>query len=403
MWGIAARISGGFTRDHSLGMIMAQMTPPPPSRDLARITLAVLFLGLMIAADLWVLQPFITATLWATMVVVATWPLMLALQRRLRGRRWLAVTVMTGAMLLLFVGPLALAVITIVNYADDMARWAQVAVRTGVPPLPEWVGQIPLVGPRLLRQWQQLAAASHEELAAQAAPYVRRVMQWLAGQAGGFGLLLLHFLLTVVITAILYTTGETAAGGVRRFGRRLAGDRGDASVVLAAQAIRAVALGVVVTAIVQSAAAGIGLAMSGIPYASVLTAIIFILCIAQMGPLLVLAPAVGWLYWSGDAVWGSVLLVWTLLVGPLDNVLRPLLIKRGADLPLLLIFAGVLGGLIGFGIIGLFVGPVILAVTYRLLESWIADIDRQPGEGAVSAHAAAVEPSSPPGNPPAGD
>ena len=115
MWGIAARISGGFTRDHSLGMIMAQMTPPPPSRDLARITLAVLFLGLMIAADLWVLQPFITATLWATMVVVATWPLMLALQRRLGGRRWLAVTVMTGAMLLVFFVPLVLAVTTIVR------------------------------------------------------------------------------------------------------------------------------------------------------------------------------------------------------------------------------------------------------------------------------------------------
>ena len=135
------------------------------------------------------------------------------------------------------------------------------------------------------------------------------------------------------------------------------------------------ALGVVVTAIVQSTAAGIGLAVSGIPYVTVLTAVIFMLCIAQLGPILVLAPAVGWLYWSGDPVWGTVLLVWTVIVGALDNVLRPILIKRGADLPLLLIFAGVIGGLVSFGIIGLFVGPVILAVTYRLLESWVADID----------------------------
>jgi predicted PurR-regulated permease PerM len=225
---------------------------------------------------------------------------------------------------------------------------------------------------------------------------------WLAGQAGDFGLLLLHFLLTVLITAILYTTGETAARGVRRFARRLAGDRGDDAVLLAGQAIRAVALGVVVTALVQSAAAGIGLAVVGIPYAMVLTAIILILCIAQLGPLLVLAPAVGWLYWSGDAVWGSVLLVWTLLVGALDNVLRPILIKRGADLPLLLIFAGVIGGLVSFGVIGLFVGPVILAVTYRLLESWIADIDQQPGEGAASTPAAAEKPSREAGNRPTG-
>jgi predicted PurR-regulated permease PerM len=203
----------------------------------------------------------------------------------------------------------------------------------------------------------------------------------------------------VVITAILYMTGETAARGVRRFARRLAADRGDDAVVLAGQAIRAVALGVVVTALVQTAAAGAGLAIAGIPYAAVLTAIILILCIAQLGPILVLAPAVGWLYWSGDAVWGSVLLVWTVLVGALDNVLRPMLIKRGADLPLLLIFAGVLGGLISFGVIGLFVGPVILGVTYRLLESWIADIDRPSGAGAGPAPGTAATPSGAPEGP----
>jgi predicted PurR-regulated permease PerM len=314
--------------------------------------------------------------------------MMLALQSCLGGRRWLAVALMTGAMLFLLVVPLALAISTIVDYADDIVGWAKAAVSTGVPPPPEWVGQIPLVGSKLVRQWQQLAATGHEELAVQAAPYARTVVQWVAGRAGDFGALLVHFLLTVLITAFLYTTGETAASGVRRFARRLAGNRGDDSVVLAGQAIRAVALGVVVTALVQSAAAGIGLTIVGIPYAAVLTAIILILCIAQLGPLLVLAPVVGWLYWSGDAVWGSVLLVWTLLVGALDNVLRPMLIKRGADLPLLLIFAGVIGGLISFGIIGLFVGPVILAVTYRLLEAWVADIDRQPREGAGSTPAA---------------
>jgi predicted PurR-regulated permease PerM len=342
----------------------------------------------MIVASLWVLRPFIAATVWAGTVVVATWPMMLALQSCLGGRRWLAVALMTGALLFLLVVPLALAISTIVDYADDIVGWAKAAVSTGVPPPPEWVGRIPLVGSKLVRQWQQLAATGREELAVQAAPYARTVVQWVAGRAGDFGALLVHFLLTVLITAILYTTGETVASGVRRFARRLAGNRGDDSVVLAGQAIRAVALGVVVTALVQSAAAGIGLAIVGIPYAAVLTAIILILCIAQLGPLLVLAPVVGWLYWSGDAVWGTVLLVWTLLVGALDNVLRPMLIKRGADLPLLLIFAGVIGGLISFGIIGLFVGPVILAVTYRLLESWIADIDQQSGEGAGPTPAA---------------
>jgi predicted PurR-regulated permease PerM len=375
------------------------MTSPPPSRDLPRITLAVLFIGLMIVASLWVLWPFIAATIWAATVVVATWPMMLALQARLGGRRWLAVGMMTAVMLLLLIVPLVLAVSTIIDYADDIVRWAQAAVSAGVPSPPEWVGRIPLIGLRLAQQWQQLAATGREELAAQAAPYVRMGLLWVAGRAGDFGALLVHFLLTVLIAAILYATGETAARGVRRFARRLAGDRGDDSVVLAGQAIRAVALGVVVTALVQSAAAGIGLLIVGFPYAAVLTAIILVLCLAQLGPLLVLAPAVLWLYWSGNTLWGTVLLAWSLPVGVLDNILRPMLIKRGADLPLLLIFAGVIGGLVSFGIIGLFVGPVILAVTYRLLEWWIADIDRPPGEGPGPAPAAATKPSRDEGSP----
>jgi predicted PurR-regulated permease PerM len=378
---------------------LPDLSPPPPSRDLARLTLGVLVIALMIVATLWVLRPFILATVWAATIVVATWPMMLALQSRLGGRRWLAVAVMTGALLALLILPIVLAVSTIIDYADDIVAWAKAAASAGVPWPPEWVGRIPLVGAKLVRQWRELAAAGQEELAEQAAPYARTVVQWIAGRAGDFAVLLVHFLLTIVITAILYMTGETAASGVRRFARRLAGERGEDSVVLAGQAIRAVALGVVVTALVQATAAGIGLAVVRVPYAAVLTAIILILCIAQLGPLLVLAPVAGWLYWSGDAVWGTVMLVWTLVVGALDNVLRPVLIRRGADLPLLLIFAGVIGGLISFGVIGLFVGPVILAVTYRLLGWWIADIDRPPGDGMPPAEAA---PPREPGTQPAG-
>ena len=371
-----------------------KMNKPPASRDLTRITLAVVFIGLMIVASLWILLPFLGATVWATMVVVATWPLMIGLQARLGGRRWLAVTIMTVVMLMLLVVPLVLAVSTLVEHVDDIAGWSKSIATLQVPPPPDWVERVPVLGSRIATEWRQLAATPTEELAARAAPYIRTGIVGLASQAGGFALLLLHFLLMVIVTAILYTTGETAARGVRRFGRRLAGDRGENSVVLAGQAIRAVALGVVVTAIVQTAAAGLGLFVSGIPYAGVLTAIIFIFCIAQLGPVLVLLPAVGWLYWTGDATWGTVLLVWTVLVGAMDNVLRPILIKRGADLPLLLIFAGVIGGLISFGIIGLFVGPVVLAVTYRLLEAWISDIDRtadeSPSEESAATSSAAL-------------
>jgi predicted PurR-regulated permease PerM len=177
----------------------------------------------------------------------------------------------------------------------------------------------------------------------------------------------------VVLSAVLYSNGESAARSVRRFGRRLAGQRGEESILLAGKAIRSVALGVGVTAIVQTLLGGIGLAVAGVPFASFLSAVMLMLCIAQLGPALILFPAVAWMYWTGENAWATFLLVWSVVVSALDNVLRPMLIKRGADLPLLLILAGVIGGLLGFGLIGIFVGPVVLAVTYTLLEAWIED------------------------------
>jgi predicted PurR-regulated permease PerM len=177
--------------------------------------------------------------------------------------------------------------------------------------------------------------------------------------------------LTVVIAAVLYANGERVAEQALRFGRRLAGSSGEVSVRLAAQAIRGVALGVVVTALVQSVIGGIGLAVAGVPFAAILTAVMFIFSIAQVGAVPVLIPAVIWLYWSGSTGWGTFLVIVTVVVGTLDNFLRPVLIKKGANLPLLLVFSGVIGGLIAFGLIGIFVGPVVLAVAYTLLGAWM--------------------------------
>jgi predicted PurR-regulated permease PerM len=296
---------------------------------------------------------------------------MLKVQGALGGRRWAAVTVMTLAMLFLLVAPLTTAILTVIDRRDEIVARAASLSTADVPQPPAWLEGVPLVGVRLSEEWRRLAAIGAEELAAQAAPYIRQALTWFAGQAGGLGLMVLHFVLTLIISAILYSNGEAAARGVRRFGRRLADERGENAVVLSGQAIRAVALGVIVTAVVQSAAAGLGLAVAGIPYAGVLTTIILVLCIAQIGPILVLVPAVAWVYWSGNTLLGTVLLIWSIAVGLLDNVLRPILIRRGADLPLLLIFAGVIGGLISLGLVGIFVGPVVLAVGYRLVTAWI--------------------------------
>lgn len=341
--------------------------------DLTRDTLAVVFLFALIAASVWILLPFLAAVVWATMIVVATWPFMLRLERWLLGKRWLAVTGMTLLLLGIFVLPLSLVIAAVAENFRGITAWTTLLANFTLPPPPDWLGKIPLIGERAATNWQQFAALSQEDLAARLSPYLGVSVRWLAGQIGGLGLLLAHIALMVLVTAVLYATGESAAAMALRFGARLAGARGEHAVKLAGQAIRGVALGVVVTAMVQALAGGIGLAIVGVPFAVMLTAVMFILAIVQVGIAPVLLPAVAWLYWTGDTTWGTVLLVWTILVLPIDNFLRPLLIKQGVDLPMLLVIAGVVGGLLAFGLIGIFVGPVVLAVAYTLFTAWIDD------------------------------
>ena len=347
------------------------MQSPPP--DLVRTTLGVLFIGALIAAAFWILRPFIGATIWATMLVVATWPVMKWFEARLWGRRSLAVLVMTLLMLMLFMVPLMVAIATIVGHLDDIVSQAKTFAAAQIPQPPQWVGSLPFVGEKIVQVWEQAISGGPSGLVARLTPYADDIAKWFVSQAGSVGSIFLQFLLTVIVSALMYAGGESAALAVHRFGRRLAGIAGDNVVTLAGQAIRAVALGVGVTALVQSGLGGIALAIAGVPFAGLLAAVMLLLCIAQLGPGLVMFPAVAWLYWSDQSGWGTFLLVCSIVVVTMDNFLRPALIKRGADLPILLIFAGVIGGLLAFGLVGIFVGPVMLAVVYTLLDSWVGD------------------------------
>ncbi|HUP08242.1 MAG TPA: AI-2E family transporter YdiK [Caldimonas sp.] len=352
--------------------------------DLARNTLGVLSLVAMIAASLWTLAPFLGATIWAAMLVVASWPALLWLQARLWNRRGFATLAMVAILLLVFVLPVTMAITTIATHANVVVDGVRNLTEHGLPQLPPWVAALPYVGPKLSAMWNELMASGVAGIQAKVAPHARDVTAWLLAQAGVVGTLSLQFLLTVVIAGVMYMNGETAARKARLFGRKLAGTRGDDAVVLAGKAIRGVALGVGVTAIVQSLIGGIGLAIAGVPFAALLTAVMFMLCIVQIGPILVLLPATIWVFAHDSTAWGVFMLVWTLTVGIMDNFLRPVLIRRGADLPLLLIFAGVIGGLFGFGLVGIFVGPVMLAVSYTLVDAWLESPDdsaqlRMPG------------------------
>jgi predicted PurR-regulated permease PerM len=340
-------------------------------RDLTRTVLAVLFIGGIISVSFWILRPFLGALIWAVMIVVATWPLMLAVQRILGDRRWLAVTAMSLVLLLLLVLPFLAAIGTIVANIGTIADWSKTVSEFKLPPPPSWLAGLPVIGNDAVKFWQEVATQDIEVLTVRLAPYGVAVTKWFVSEVGNLGVVFVQFLLTLVIAAILYARGERAADWVLRFGGRLAGGTGDAVVRLSARAIRGVALGVVVTALVQSLLGGIGLVIAGVPFAAILTAIMFMLAVAQIGAVPVLAVAVIWLYWTDAFALATFLLVITVIVGTLDNFLRPILIKKGADLPLLLIFAGVIGGLIAFGLIGIFVGPLVLAVTYTLLIAWI--------------------------------
>jgi predicted PurR-regulated permease PerM len=342
--------------------------------DLARITFGVLVIGLLLAACLWILRPFLGPTIWAVMVVVATWPLMLRVQRHLWGRRALAVAVMTLALLLLFVVPLTLAIVTIVGNADRLIEWAKLASDYHLPEVPpRWLLDLPVVGSLLERAWVQASELGVRDLLPRLSPYAGNLTRWFVSEVGSVGVLLLQFLLTVLISGVLYSHGEAAADHVRRFasppgrrawcwrcgagwrshsrrgpGRRRHGPRAGADGRPGPGAGRRA-----VCRAVDGAAVHV--------------------CIAQIGPIPVLLGAAGWALYDGSMGWAIALAVWGTLVGTLDNFLRPVLIKMGADLPLLLIFAGVIGGLFAFGLVGIFVGPVVLAVAYTLLEAWMDD------------------------------
>ncbi|GAA0484569.1 MULTISPECIES: AI-2E family transporter YdiK [Tatumella] len=341
----------------------------PQDKDLPQKLFTLMFFVLMIVASFWIVQPFILGFAWAGMVVIATWGLMLRIQKYLWGRRSLAVLVMTLILLLVFIIPIALLISSVIDNIGPVVAWAT-SGHIEIPKL-EWLDKIPLAGNKMAIYYHKMVAGGGSAMMAKIQPYIGQTTSFFVAQAGHFGRLLVHLALMLLFSVLLYWRGERVGQGIRHFAYRLAGRRGDAVVLLAGQAIRAVALGVVVTALLQGVVGGIGLAIAGIPYATLLTVVMILCCLIQIGPLLVLVPAIIWLYWSGDTTWGTVLLVWSCVVGTMDSVIRPMLIRLGADLPMLIILSGVIGGLVSFGMIGLFIGPVVLAVSYRLVSVWM--------------------------------
>jgi predicted PurR-regulated permease PerM len=349
------------------------------------------FIGGLTLCSIWVMRPFLPATIWAATIVVAVWPLLLRLQKLLWGSRGLAVALMTVIVVVLFVVPFWLAVTTILNHIDSLVGLAHTAVAFRLPAPPHWVGDVPIIGDKIGEIWRKFQGEGLSTVLPSTTPYIGSAAQWILASVGSFGRLLVQFILTTVIVAIMSTHGEAGAALATHFGYRLGGERGEQMVILAGRAIRAVALGVMLTSLADAIVGGIGLVIAGVPLATLLTAVMFIFCVAQVGPGIVLIPADIWMFVSGQYVMGGVLLVVTVVAIAIDNLMRPLLIRKEANLPMLLILVGVLGGLGAFGLIGLFIGPAVLAVSYTLLRAWIAE-ETRPGAPALPPDLMAVQP-----------
>jgi predicted PurR-regulated permease PerM len=363
-------------------------TTNPKERDLLHPILLVLFIGILLVSSIWVLRPFLMPLIWAAVIVIATWPAFERVRARLGGRNGLAVAAMATTMLVIIIVPITFAVITIIGSVQGMADHVKGLSTVSLPAAPPaWVSGVPFVGERLAAKWQAFAALDPDARTAVLVPYAKKAAQWFVAKAGSIGRMMVTFLLTVIVSTILYANGATVRKGTLAFARRLAGDRGENVAVLAAKAVRGVVMGVVLTALLQTAIASAGLFLAGVPGATLLTAVMLMLCLAQLGPIPVMLPAVIWLYSTGHTGAGTVALLFAILAGTIDNVVRPLLIRKGVELPLLLIFAGVIGGLIAFGVVGLFIGPMVLAVTDMLLREWVA----QGAENAIPATEATTD------------
>jgi predicted PurR-regulated permease PerM len=317
-----------------------------------------------------VLRPFIVAGLFAAVFVLATWPLYLAIRRRVRGSDTWAATIITAAAIVLVIVPFAWLVETAIERVPGWIAVAQRWLADGLPP-PAWLAKIPLVGGVLEQYWREMVA---EPGALQSLG--RRVIEvgreplLAVGTVIGQGVLQLA--LAMFVAFFFYRDGEAIVAGLRAGLARIAGALATELLALVQDTVRGVVLGIVGTALAQGLLAAIGFLIAGVPGPLLLGGLTALVSIVPGGPVVVWVGATLWLLAQEQLGWAVFMAVWgALLVSSIDNVLRPLLISRGASLSFALVFVGVIGGLIAFGFVGIFIGPTLLALAWRLWNTWL--------------------------------
>ncbi|MDE2598150.1 MAG: AI-2E family transporter [Rhodocyclaceae bacterium] len=339
-------------------------------RILALVALAVLGGGCF-----WVLWPFLSALLWAAILASVCWPGLLWADRLVGGRRTLAASLMTLLVTLILLVPF---VLVATGLADNVAEFGQMitgVLKEGLPDAPAWLIKIPLVGQSSHEYWQQFVHNGGrlvDELAKLAEPARNAALA--AGKGVGRGVF--DIALSVFLAFFFFLYGEALARRLRAAMARLAGTRAEHLLGIARGTVTGVIYGILGTALAQGVLAAIGFAIAGVPAAMLLGLATAFLSPLPVGPPLIWGGAAFWLFEQDQTGWAIFVVLWGLLVvSTVDNVIKPLIISRGSSLPFAIVLLGVLGGAVAFGVIGLFIGPTLLAVGYRLTMEWTSTDD----------------------------
>jgi len=346
--------------------------PDATPQQLRRIIEIALRLGLLLVLLIWglrIILPFVDMLAWAAIIAIALYPLHLRLRALLGDRKNLAATLLTLAALAIMVVPVVQVTIASVDSSRELAeQWRQGTLH--VPKPSEKVKDWPLVGNRVYAAWME-ASQNLKETIVRFEPELRELGGKLLAIVASTGGTILKFVFSFIVAGALMATGDASSGFARQLGTRLLGEEGQDYASLIVKTIRSVAQGILGIAIIQAIAAGVALVVMGVPLAVLWAAAVLICAIVQLPTILVLAPLMVWSFSAYDATAATLFTVGLLFVGFLDNILKPLLLGRGVEIPMLVILFGAIGGMIASGIIGLFVGSVVLALIYRLFIAWI--------------------------------
>lgn len=349
-------------------------TKPTPGKPVPRVEMII---RLLVLAGLlfWcfkILQPFLLPGLWGVIISVAIYPLYPPLVRRLGGRRSLASAMVTTVLLLLLLAPTTYLASLLVENATSLTHYAR-QNELHIPPPPESVKSWPLIGQFVDDSWR-LAASNLGDALKLVQPQLKAIGTWLLEVAASSGLGLLVFIFAFVIAGVILRFSEDCKKVAHLLAIKLAGNRGDEFAKLTSATIQSVARGVLGVAVIQSLMAGLGFVAAGVPGAGLWALLCLISAVVQIGVGPVVIPAVIWVFATQSTLVSVLFLVWSVILMLADNVLKPLLLGRGVDVPMFVIFLGAIGGMLLSGIIGLFVGAIVLALGYKLLQAWLVEV-----------------------------